>query len=194
MVSLIKSVSANERQSATIDGEGERAALDAAIDRLLAEPEARAEWLTAHRLGDALRFQSASTLDDEGFLQRFSARLEHEPHHLPTPLARAPRPVTPPRQRSRQLVPLALAASVAMVTWTFWPGRDLPQPVTVASAPVTATQPASRAVEPTPQITAAPFDYLVAHQQFAPSSSLQGVAPYVRTASIAAPSNFGRGR
>ncbi|CAN5220596.1 RseA family anti-sigma factor [soil metagenome] len=197
MVSLIKTMPASERLSSAIDGEADPAALEAAIDRLLADPEARAGWLTAHRIGDALRVREASTLDDEGFLARFATRLEREPHHLMTPLARSQRPSPATVQRSRHLVPLALAASLAFVTWTFWPGHDVPPGMSVAVAPQGVQLPAAApvaALPPAPQVTAAPFDYLVAHQQFAPSSALQGVAPYVRTASIAAPSNFGRGR
>jgi sigma-E factor negative regulatory protein RseA len=190
-----------ERFSQAVDGEADRASLDAAIDGLLSDPAAREQWLSAHRIGDALRFGAPSSLDDTAFLKRFSARLAHVPNHLPVTATVMPiRPVTSSR-RIRQLVPLALAASVAFVSWSFWPGAKPIPPEAVATAPdsqpVAGGQPVTTVAalgSATPEVTAAPLDYLIAHQQFAPSNRMQGMAAYARTASVAAPSVLGAKR
>lgn len=177
-----------EHLSAAIDGEADDAALDAAIDRLLDDSGARRQWLHSHRLGDALRMPGAAPLDDEAFLARFSARLEAEPHHLPMTaagrIAAVPRSVTRLRRLAR-FVPATVAAGIVALAWTLAPAPEVRR-----STPATLAGPAVHAALHDPAGDAGdalPLDYLVAHQQFAPSSRLQGVAPYVRSVGLAAP-------
>ncbi len=178
-----------EHLSAAIDGEADDAALDAAIDRLRDDAGARRQWLQLHRLGDALRMPGAPTLDDEAFLARFSARLEAEPHHLPVAAAPgrdAAVPLSDTRlRRLARFVPVAVAAGIVALAWTL-----APAPGVHRAAHATLTEPAVHAALHVPAGDAGdalPLDYLVAHQQFAPSSRLQGVAPYVRSVGLAAP-------
>jgi len=78
----------------------------------------------------------------------------------------------------------ASLSAVALVGWVAFLNNPLaPQPEMIAA-------PASTAPAATPQIQLAnvPSDgamseYLIAHQEFSPSTSIQGVVPYIRTVS-----------
>ena len=87
---------------------------------------------------------------------------------------------------------LSAAASVAgvavILTLVLTDNPLQPQPAVVASSP----QPALAVVAPPPAVLPQPVpaanrtlvnEYLMAHQEFSPSTTLQGVAPYVRTVS-----------
>ena len=167
--------------SALADGELTGGAAHAVLDQLLADADARERWLLYHAQADALRFPAASNLDDRAFLARFGQRLDVEP----APIAQERRP-----RRGAAHAPLrawqqvwmrfgmpgaAMAAAVAVVGWMTYPYlRGVPP----APASVAAT-------EPTPPVVLArgpSQDYFLAHQQFAPSSRMYGVVPYVRTA------------
>lgn len=175
----------HDELSALVDGElsGEQAAR--ALDRLLADPQAQAQWLAYHAQADAMRFPSASTLHDAAFLDAFHERFASEPVHLPvTHAASGVKQGRIVRQWRRTwlrygMPGAAAAAAVAVVSWMTYPqlnGRNSEAGIVA----VGGTQP--RAAAPV-----VPQDYLLAHQQYAPSSRFHGVAPYVRTASMVTP-------
>ncbi|HEX7813079.1 MAG TPA: sigma-E factor negative regulatory protein [Burkholderiales bacterium] len=160
-----------ERISAFLDGEVEDNEISAQLARLKQDPALREAWDTYHLIGDAMRGDAGVA---PAFMSRFSAALAQEP----TVLA----PKAPVRKSGARRIALPLAASfggVALVAWMALSNNPLmpreeklaanqPQPVVQA-----AVKPANGAVN----------DYLLAHQQFSPSTTMQGVASYVRTVS-----------
>ena len=161
-----------ERISAFMDGELEDHEAAAQVRRLKEDPELRAAWETYHLVGDALRGEVGYP---SGLAARISAKLAAEPTVL-APISRTP-------SRNVRRVALSAAASiggVALVAWlTLFDNPFLPQQnLAVNQAPMgtqnqLAATPANGSVN----------DYLLAHQQFSPSTAMQGVASYVRTVS-----------
>ena len=161
-----------ERISAFMDGELEDHEAAAQVRRLKEDPELRAAWETYHLVGDALRGEVGYS---SGLAARISAKLAAEP----TVLAPSPRI----HSRNVRRVALSAAASlggVALVAWlALFDNPFLPQQnLVVNQAPVgaqtqMAATPANGSVN----------DYLLAHQQFSPSTAMQGVVSYVRTVS-----------
>jgi sigma-E factor negative regulatory protein RseA len=164
-----------ERISAFMDGEIENLDVSGQVRQLKEQPHLRQTWDTYHLIGDAMRGELGFYPD---FIAKVSARLAEEPTVL------APRPAL--NLRSVRRVALSAAASlggVALVAWLalfnnpFVPqdqlaANPLPPPVTTPQTQLAVT-PANGAVN----------DYLLAHQQFSPSTAMQGVASYVRTVS-----------
>ncbi len=162
-----------ERISAFMDGELDDHEATGQVRRLKEDPELRAAWETYHLIGDALRGEAGYS---SGLAARISAKLAAEP----TVLAPSPRM----QSRNVRRVALSAAASiggVALVAWLalfdnpFLPQQNLAlnqTPPWRAQTQLAAT-PANGAVN----------DYLLAHQQFSPSTAMQGVASYVRTVS-----------
>lgn len=168
--------------SELMDGELEGTEAQRLVSALREEGEDREAWRTYHLIGDSLRDTRALS---PGFAGRMLARLAEEP----TVLAPVERADAARRGIRRFLVPVAAsAAAVAMVGWlAFAPPGDAPSRGIgpVATAPV--VQPTTAAVGgaelqsvPLPVAT---DDYLLAHQNYASRSLLQGVAPHVRTVS-----------
>ena len=160
-----------ERISAFMDGEVGDHEVAAQLASLKQDPALRETWETYHLIGDAMRGDAGVT---PGFMNRFSAALAREATVL------APR--TPVRSRSIPRIALPLAASfggVALVAWLalsgnpFMPREDKLAASVVPPSAQVAVKPANGAVN----------DYLLAHQQFSPSTTMQGVASYVRTVS-----------
>ena len=160
-----------ERISAFMDGEVEDHEVSAQLAGLKQYPASREAWDTYHLIGDALR---GDTGVSPGFMTRFGAELAKEP----TVLA----PKAPVRKPAMPRIALPLAASfggVALVAWLALSNNPLmPRDDKVAA----------NDVRPTVQATIKPADgavndYLLAHQQFSPSTTMQGVASYVRTVS-----------
>ncbi len=148
-----------DRVSEFMDGELDDGAAGQVIDALAREGEARETWRLYHLIGDALR----------------DSRV---------PPAWEPAPVTPGRlQRQPRALYAALAASLAAVALVGWLAFA---PQESAVAPVALQQPPAAAARTNPVLVPLPSgtnDYLLAHQQFSPRVSLQGMAPYVRTVS-----------
>jgi sigma-E factor negative regulatory protein RseA len=155
-----------EQISRLMDGELEGAEADAAF-RELKTPDGVASWVCYHVVGDALRRCGEPT---PGFAARFAARLEAEPAVL------APRPKRAPR------LPFvwAAAASVAavLVVGSVAVGTLDPQPTAIAKA---REANAIRAAQARPQPLSP--DYLLAHQEYSPTTQIQGVGPYLRAVS-----------
>lgn len=144
-----------------------------AMLRLGDTPEARECWATYHLIGDVMRGQHAAV----DVSARVAAALETEPTVL------APRR----NDRSSRAMTFALSAAaslsaVAVVGWMAFSTQTTTQP---AAELATNTQVPAVAEA---QLVSAPAngavnEYLLAHQGVSPSSSLQGVAPYIRTIS-----------
>jgi sigma-E factor negative regulatory protein RseA len=154
--------------SRLMDGELDDAQLDTVCARL---KEAREldTWVCYHVIGDALR---GTTELAPGFSRRFAARLAAEPTVL------APR-ATPARPLAYAWAAAAGVAAAALVVWVAF-GTLQVEPAAMAKA--------GEAVDVRPDRVIArtiPADYLLAHQEYSPTTPIQGVGPYLR--SVAAP-------
>ncbi len=165
-----------ERISAFMDGEVDESEVTGQVRRIDEDPRLQAVWGTYHLIGDTLRGEKIGLSRD--FTAKLSARLADEPTIL------APRSRTPLQASARRFA-LPVAASlggVALVAWLavfnnpFAPQKEnlaLKPPAPLAAQTQLAANPASGEVN----------DYLLAHQQFSPSTTMHGVASYVRTVS-----------
>jgi sigma-E factor negative regulatory protein RseA len=161
-----------EKTSALMDGELDARQTEAELARLKQDPEARAAWEMYHVIGDALRGDRAVS---GNIARRVSERLAQEPTVL-APRPKRPAPVT--------RYAFSIAASLAAVAFVGWMAWQLPRPDETVAEP----QPLPAAAEPASQLASVPSDgrengLLLAHQEYSPSTSIQGLAPYVRTIS-----------
>ncbi len=160
----------DDRISRLMDGELEGAEADAAL-RELKRPDGFAAWACYHVIGDALRGAGGPT---PGFADRFAARLAAEP----TVLA--------PRRRHAPRLPFvwAAAATVAAVAVVGWVAVSMldPQSMAVANARGAAAVGAAQS-KPAPVSP----EYLLAHQEYSPTTQIQGVGPYLRAVSAGGP-------
>lgn len=166
-----------EKISALMDGEAGEQDLHQAMLRLKDTGDARETWATYHLIGDVMRGDALPAFDVS---QRVAAALAQEPTVLaPQRSTRSSRPLT------YALSAAASVSAIAVVGWmAFSTGNVMSPAVEVARAP------APLVVQAEAQLVSAPSDgqmneYLLAHQGVSPSSSLQGVAPYIRTISSA---------
>lgn len=184
--------------SALVDGELEPQASDQVIDMLGRDDASRETWRLYHVISDTLR---DTALRSTSFSARCAEKLAAEPTVLaPGRLAAEPR-------RWTVLSAVASLAAVALVGWLAFapdpemrpgalPGTPIasaPQGGQMQSASTESVRPVARqAVERRrgsllrPALVLVPEaanDYLFAHQEFSPRTSLQGMAPYVRTVS-----------
>lgn len=164
-----------ERLSELMDGELNDSAIDGELDRIEGDPQSETIWATYHLIGDALRGEVVRV---GGIGQRVHFMLANEP----TILA--------PRSRKRygvtQRLVLPLAASVCGIAVVAWlalsnnpaisPANNTGTPEMLAASPQVVQQ--ANATE-----ADSIHEYLMAHQQFSPSTTMQGVVPYVRTVS-----------
>jgi sigma-E factor negative regulatory protein RseA len=129
-------------------------------------------WNVFHLIGDVMRGERALSQD---FEQRVAARLAMEPAVL------APRHRVASRFTTYALSAAASVSAVALVAWiAFFNNPLAPQP-DIALAPTTPPP----AAAPAEQLASVPSDgtmneYLIAHQEFSPSTEIQGLAPYIR--------------
>lgn len=149
-----------------MDGELDGAEADD-VYRQLKRSEATVTWVCYHVIGDALR---GSGRHLPGFAERFSQRMAAEPTIL------APKP-----RATRELpfvwAAAATVAAIAVVGWVAVTTFDT-QPTALAKAREAG---AVRTAVVKPQ-TVAP-DYVIAHQEFSPTTQIQGVGPSLRQAS-----------
>ena len=153
-----------EHISRLMDGDLDDVAARDAFEQLK-RPDGVETWVCYHVIGDALRRSCDPT---PGFAARFAARLAAEP----TVLA----PVS--RQSNRLPFAWAVAASVAAVMVVGWVAVSTldPQPTALARAREAV---AVRSASGNPQPVSP--DYLLAHQEYSPSTQIQGVGPYLRS-------------
>lgn len=155
-----------EQISRFMDGDLEGAEADA-VFRELKRHDGLESWACYHVIGDCLRRSNAPTA---GFAGRFAARLDAEPTVL------APRPVRAPR------LPLAWAAAATvaavLVVGSVAVSMLDPQPTAIAKArEAHVVRAAQSRVQPVS------LDYLIAHQEYSPTTQIQGVGPYLRAVS-----------
>ncbi len=173
-----------EKISALMDGELDARDTHQTLARLKQDPEARARWDTFHLIGSTIRRERAVGPD---LARRVSARLAQEPTVL------APRA---PRAMPAAPYALSAAASLAVVGiagWVTLHERPDAQPDAVAATPTVLSAPAP-APAPAAQLASTPRDartneYLMLHQEYSPSTAIQGLAPYVRTVSGTQPAS-----
>jgi len=159
-----------ERISRLMDGDLDDAAAEAAFQELK-QPDGVEAWVCYHVIGDALR---RTTDPAPGFAARFAVRLASEPTVL------APMP----RHANQLPFAWAVAATVAAVMVVGWVAVSTldPQPTALARAREAATV---RSAQGAPQPVSA--DYLLAHQEYSPTTQIQGVGPYLRSVSAGVP-------
>lgn len=190
-----------ETISALMDGELDQEDAASLIPALKQREDLRETWAAYHLIGDALRGQHCG---DCGVAGVVAAQLSREPTVL------APRSARSGSTKRWALPSLAAAAAVATVTWMsmetqqggagpqitvpagqfLTTGHNVLMP-TVATATGSPIQEITEAAGPyTPANPPAPpiqfsgrelQPYLMAHQEFSPSTTIQGLAPYVRT-------------
>jgi len=157
-----------EEISLWMDGELDAERSERACDSC-GDPATMATWVCYHEIGDQLRGCGGSI---RGFGARFSARLGAEP----TVLAPRARP-TP------AAVAWALAASVAAIGVVGWVA------LTTMSVPPAAVATAQQAAVVRPADVRRPVvnEYLLAHQEYSPTTAIQGVRPYLRAVATDTP-------
>jgi sigma-E factor negative regulatory protein RseA len=159
-----------EEISLLMDGELDAHRVDGVCSGLR-EARCIATWVCYHVIGDALRGSYPPT---PGFSTRFAERLAAEP----TVLAPQQRKAAP------AAMALAVAATVAAVSVVGWVAfATIPTaPSTVLSA---ARQAASvRAADARRQVD---NEYLLVHQEYSPTTAIQGVRPYLRAVAASEP-------
>ncbi len=166
-----------EQISAMMDGELDEAQLTRQLARLRAEPGLRECWETFHFIGDALRGEKRLS---DAFARQVLEKLESEPTVV------APRRNAAKRTRTYMLSAAASLSAVAVVGWLAFFNNPLVPQTQIATAPSKAA-PSVTPVS-SPQISNVPSDgtmseYLIAHQEYSPSTAIQGLAPYIRTVS-----------
>jgi sigma-E factor negative regulatory protein RseA len=167
-----------EKISQLMDGELGAHESRVQIRRLEQDGELAQAWATYHLIRDVLRDEADI---GAGFAQRVCERLRHEP---PVVAPHARQLIT----RARHTLPLAAAvAGVAIVGWLALtpprPAVRAPSLITENTAPA-ASQEAPRAVpRPVALADGQVNEYLLAHQEYSPTTAMQGVASYVRTVS-----------
>ncbi len=151
--------------SRLMDGELEGAEVDHACSRLR-QPDAMATWVCYHVIGDALR---GSASPSPGFSRRFAATLAAEPTVL------APRR-QPSRPATYAWAAAAGVAAVSLVGWVAF-GTMQAEPPALARAGDAGSV---RVGQMRPNVI--PAEYMMAHQEFSPTTQIQGVGPNFRSA------------
>jgi sigma-E factor negative regulatory protein RseA len=163
-----------DKISALMDGELDVRQANEQFVRLKQDGELTGCWHTFHLIGDSVRGDPALSL---AFNRKMAERLAAEPTVL-----------APQRSMARRITTYALSAAasvaaVALVGWVAFVSNPIAPQQELAKAPVIPA-----AAVPSTQLASVPSDgkmneYLIAHQEFSPSTSIQGVAPYIRTVS-----------
>lgn len=158
-----------EEISQLMDGELDSARVDD-VCAGLRDADCVATWVCYHVIGDSLRGSATVTT---GFSARFEQRLAVEP----TVLAPQPRKTAP------AAAALAIAATVAAVGVVGWVA--LATMPTAPNALVAARQAATiRATDTRPPVD---NEYVLVHQEYSPTTAIQGVRPYLRAVAASEP-------
>lgn len=173
-----------EKISMLMDGELDERDAQGQLKRLKDDPELFRGWHTYHLVGDAMRGERPLSA---GFNERLAARMASEPTVL------APRRSPTRRATTYALSAAASVSAVALVGWAAFVNNPL-APTTSPTVQPLASTPAviAPAASPQPQLASVPSEgkmneYLIAHQEFSPSTAIQGLAPYIRSVSTSQP-------
>ncbi len=168
-----------DRISAFMDGETRQHETEQAILHLKQHQEHLESWNTFHLIGDAMR---GDPMLQNNFMMRLTSRLHQEPTVL------APR-FTWRKPMNLVLSAAASLAAVAVILTLVITDNPLqPQPQLATAPKPEIIQSIQTVALPQPVAAANQGrinEYLMAHQEFSPSTALQGIAPYVRTVSVA---------
>ena len=151
-----------EEVSQLMDGELDAEHVEHACHGLR-ESASMETWVCYHVIGDTLRGCSGLS---PGFAERFAARLGAEPTVL------AP----PPRRPAPAAVAWAVAASAAAVAVVGWVALTT-MPVPPAAVATVQQATAVRAADVRRPVE---NEYLLAHQEYSPTTAIQGVRPTLR--------------
>lgn len=153
--------------SALMDGELFEDEAESLLDQIKRDSATHKDWAVYHLIGDVLRQPEYIHCD-------LSAKVRERMQDEPTVLAPRGRAV---KQKIRTFA-LSAAASLAAVGVVAW--------MSVQITPEVAPQIAMRQAALRPvsvQIQPKSNDYLMAHQEFSPSTDMNGGASYIRTVS-----------
>ena len=162
----------NEKISRLMDGELDGPELQSAL-AALKSGEAHQTWACYHAIGDVLRGDASPRAFACGLKPALATALAAEPTVL------APRRTVVEKTVTWGWAAAATIAAAGIVGWTAFSLVDN-TPAAVAKAGEAGTL---RASQVRPAVTV-PSDYVVAHQEYSPAGSLQGVGPYLRSAAI----------
>ena len=173
-----------DRISTLIDGELDERQAGEEFSRIKQNGELRECWDTFHLIRDAIRGECRLS---PGLRWRLSECLEREPTVL------APHRSAAKRAKTYALSLAASVAAVGVVAWVALSSNPLNTPgslpqqggVVASVTPVPDVQPV--AVVPNLPSDGNMNEYLLAHQEFSPSTVMQGVVPYIRTVSTDQP-------
>lgn len=154
-----------ESISALMDGELFEDEAEALLGRIGRHPEARREWQTYHLIGDALRQPDHIPEDISATLRE---RLRNEPTVL------APRSRISKKLRYFAMSAVASVMAVALVVW-------MSVKIGPESVPQMALQQSGAEQQASSGDHDGMDDYLMAHQEFSPSTNVEGAATYIRT-------------
>jgi len=159
--------------SALMDGELDDNAAKAVLTELKRNNELRDAWFDYHLIRDVI---GQTGIISCNISERFEQKLAGEP------VIFTPRR---PMLIQTKIAAFSVAASVAAIAMVVW--VVLQSSADKAKENVAAT-PQSKAAAMLASLPRYPFnstfhEYLLAHQEFSPSTTMQGVAPYIRTVS-----------
>ena len=160
--------------SLLMDGELENEAAATVLIQLKRAAELQECWSTYHLIGDTLRESAALS---PNFSTQMAQRLAAEPTIL------APRVSASRGWLHNKTVALSAAASIFAVAIVAWVTLQQPSAKPDASLAVQQQNSPEAKVAATTLPPEEVKEYLIAHQEFSPSTAIQGVAPYVRTVS-----------
>lgn len=167
-----------DRISAFMDGEAERFESEQVLQRLRQDTAWRETWETYHLIGHTMRREYPL---QHGFSARVGTQLAAEPT------------IMAPRFTRRRIVRYALSAAAslaavaAVATLMFSDNPLRPQAELAQHQPAAAIDLASRSsaeIQAVPAAIGRVNEYLLAHQEFSPSTAIQGAVPYARTVSV----------
>ena len=162
-----------EHISALMDGELFDDEAEALLDKIKRDPAGHEEWLSYHLISDALRQPDHVHADISVAMRE---RLKSEPTVL------APHSRTTQKVRWFALSAAASVLALAVVAWlSAQVGPETGPQLAMQQVADGNVRPASMNVD----------DYLMAHQEFSPTASVEGMTPYyIRT--VAASEQAGR--
>jgi len=161
-----------EEISRLVDGELDEEQFDAACGELKAK-DGMATWVCYHVIGETLREGSSEIAP--GLSQKLLNRLAAEP------------PIVAPRRRVHR-PPMsyawAAAATLAAVALTGWVALSVIEPTGAGAMAIAKAREAAQVRAAQFRPSAVPQDYLLAHQEYSPTTPLQGLGPTLRTISV----------
>ena len=162
----------NEKISRLMDGELDDTELQS-VFAALKQSDNMTTWSCYHAIGDTLRRDAVPRAFACGVPRRLAERLAAEPTVL------APRRGLVERTATWTWAAAATVAAVGIVGWTAFSLVD-DTPAAVAKAREAGSIRAAQ-VRPAASV---PSDYVVAHQEYSPSTALAVVGPYLRAAAV----------